>query len=108
MEFWRFFSRAMEWDKCASGNNTWVLPGVQLDTSMIQGRISYAQEQAAQFRWMATRSSHILQNLNSYIEAKGVGVDLVPKGHLSAIVEDYDTKKTVSQHPFILDYNKDK
>ena len=44
-----FEHRANEWESLCNGDQKWMLPGVEYDQLAINGRLSYARRQAAQF-----------------------------------------------------------
>lgn len=68
-----------------------MLPGVQFDQLSINGLISYAQQQSAQFRSMHARFANLTQNVDGFITSKGDGtVNLFPNDVSLQASEDND------------------
>ncbi|KAF9472585.1 hypothetical protein BDN70DRAFT_909114 [Pholiota conissans] len=84
-----FEHRANEWENLCNGDQTWMLPGVEYDQLAINGRLSYARRQAAQFRRMGAHFSSLTQNVSKFIASKGDGtVELLPKDMSLQVAED--------------------
>ncbi|KAF8149064.1 hypothetical protein B0H34DRAFT_734685 [Crassisporium funariophilum] len=72
--------RATVWDERAEDDGDWMLPKVSWDPVAIDGRIVYAQQQAAQFREMQSHCTRLWCSVDEFIRQGGKNVKLVPDG----------------------------
>lgn len=82
-----------------------MLPGVQIDQQSINGRLSYARQQAAQFRHMHAHFASLTQNVDAFIASKGDGtVPLLPISiSLEAEEEDDEVPRPTAYSTIIPD-----